>query len=152
MSELGGDERARLELLLGIMREHGLDALTLRVDGLTYELVRREAAAPAAPALAAAPAAPEAPSAAEPAVRRPGAGVQRIASPLVGVFYRAAAPDQPPFVELGDRVEAGQVICIIEAMKMMNEITSDFAGIVTHIGPENGALVTVDEDLLWIQP
>jgi acetyl-CoA carboxylase biotin carboxyl carrier protein len=149
MTEPNG-ERERLELLLGIMREHGLDALTLRVDGLTYELVRREAVPEAAP-VAAVAAAPGEPTVA-PAARRPGAGVQRVASPLVGIFYRSSSPEAPPFVQIGDRVEVGTVVCIIEAMKMMNEITTDFAGVVTHIGPENGALVNVDEDLLWIEP
>jgi len=152
MTDSNDGERARLELLLGIMHEHGLDALTLRVDGLTYELVRREAGPEVVPAVAAPAAAPsEAPAAASSARPR-GAGVQRVASPLVGVFYRAGAPDAPPFVQVGDRVDVGQVVCIIEAMKMMNEITTDYAGVVTHIGPENGALVTVDEDLLWIEP
>jgi len=73
-------------------------------------------------------------------------------APLVGVFYRSAAPDAESFVEEGDRVEAGQVLCILEAMKLFNEITSDYSGIVTRIVPENGELVSLGQELFWIEP
>jgi acetyl-CoA carboxylase biotin carboxyl carrier protein len=146
MSDGTGDLE-RIEALLGIMREYGLDALKLRVEGSSYELVRRDPSA--APAAAPPPAAP--PRAAAPE-NQPPPNVQRLGAPLVGVFYRAAAPDAEPYASVGDRVEVGQVVCIIEAMKMMNEITSDFAGTVTRIVPENGALVATGEDLLWIEP
>jgi acetyl-CoA carboxylase biotin carboxyl carrier protein len=143
------DEKARIETLLGIMHEYGLDALTVRTDGETYELVRRDPSAVAAPAFAPAPsAAPAVP----PAADEPPPNVRRVTAPLVGVFYRSPSPDAAPFAEIGDRVEAGQVVCILEAMKMMNEITSDHAGIVTRVLPVNGQLVTVGEDLLWIEP
>ena len=140
------EEKARIETLLGIMREYGLDALTLRVDGSTYELVRRD---PAAPSVAPGPIAQ--PSTAPPQEEMP-ANARRITAPLVGIFYRASSPDAAPFVEVGDRVEAGQAVCILEAMKMMNEITSDYAGTVARILPQNGQLVTADEDLMWIEP
>ncbi|HXP91857.1 MAG TPA: biotin/lipoyl-containing protein [Candidatus Binatia bacterium] len=141
------DEKARIETLLGIMREYGLDALTLRVDGSTYELVRRD---PAAPAPASAPAAVGSPAGAP--HDEPPPNVRRMTAPLVGIFYRSPSPDAAPFIEVGDRVETGQVVCILEAMKMMNEITSDYAGIVTRILPQSGQLVTAGEDLLWIEP
>jgi acetyl-CoA carboxylase biotin carboxyl carrier protein len=141
------DEKAKIETLLGIMREYGLDALTLRVDGSTYELVRRD---PAAPVVVAGPIAQPPAAAAQEEVMP--ANARRMTAPLVGVFYRAASPDADPFVEVGDRVEAGQVVCILEAMKMMNEITSDYAGIVSRIIPQNGQLVTAGEDLMWIEP
>ena len=73
-------------------------------------------------------------------------------APLVGVFYRSAAPDAEAFVKEGDRVEAGQVLCILEAMKLFNEITSDYSGIVTRIVPENGELVSLGQELFWIEP
>jgi acetyl-CoA carboxylase biotin carboxyl carrier protein len=100
-------------------------------------------AAPAAPAqAAAAAAAPEAP--AEP----PG---HIIASPIVGTFYAAPSPDAEPYVRVGDRVQKGQVVCIIEAMKLMNEIESDVAGIVLKIHPENAQPVEFGEPLYSVR-
>ena len=64
-----------------------------------------------------------------------------IKSPIVGTFYRKPAPDKPPFVEVGDHVEKGQVVCIVEAMKMMNEIKSDFSGTIKSINIEDGTPV-----------
>ena len=75
-----------------------------------------------------------------------------IAAPIIGVFYRSSSPGSESFVEIGDRVEEGQVLCILEAMKLMNEITSDYAGIVRRILPENGALVSLGEEMFWIEP
>ena len=72
-------------------------------------------------------------------------------APIIGVFYRSPAPGSEAFVEVGDRVEVGQVLCILEAMKLMNEITSDFAGVVRRILPENGALVSLGEEMFWIE-
>ena len=57
-----------------------------------------------------------------------------------------------PFVEVGSRVEAGDTVCVLEAMKIFNEITSDYAGVVTRIIPENAELVALDDDLFWIEP
>lgn len=75
-----------------------------------------------------------------------------IASPLIGLFYRSSSPDAPSFVEIGDTVEAGQTIGIVEAMKVFNEITTDHAGTVIAIPAENGALVQVDQPLVIIDP
>ncbi len=74
-----------------------------------------------------------------------------ITSPLVGTFYRASSPDAPPFVEIGSKVEKGQVLCIIEAMKIMNEIESDVSGIVRKILVENGQPVEYGEPLFLIE-
>jgi acetyl-CoA carboxylase biotin carboxyl carrier protein len=71
---------------------------------------------------------------------------------VVGVFYRSASPGSEPFVEVGSRVSVGQTLCILEAMKLMNEITSDHAGVVSRILPENGELVTLGQELFWIEP
>ena len=68
------------------------------------------------------------------------------------MFYGAPAPGAEPFVNVGDRVAVGQVLCILEAMKLMNEITSDYAGVVRRILPENGALVSLGEEMFWIEP
>jgi acetyl-CoA carboxylase biotin carboxyl carrier protein len=70
---------------------------------------------------------------------------------LTGVFYRSASPDAEPFVNVGDRVEAGDVLCILEAMKLFNEIQSDYAGTITRIVAENGELVSQGADLFWIE-
>ncbi|MCR5653992.1 MAG: acetyl-CoA carboxylase biotin carboxyl carrier protein [Ruminococcus sp.] len=70
-----------------------------------------------------------------------------IKSPMVGVFYAAPSPDKPAFVSVGDRVEKGQVVCIIEAMKIMNEITADKSGTVCEILVDNGDVVEFDQPL-----
>ncbi|MEN2984353.1 MAG: acetyl-CoA carboxylase biotin carboxyl carrier protein [Dictyoglomaceae bacterium] len=75
-----------------------------------------------------------------------------ISAPLVGVFYRAPAPGAPPFVNEGDLVEVGQTLCIIEAMKLMNEIKSDIRGRVKKILVENGQAVEYGQKLFIIEP
>lgn len=139
--------------------EFDLDLIRVKVGDAEYELVRRElptsvpvayASAPAllpsvgvngAAGVAAPAAAPSAPDRA-----------LKVTAPVVGVFYRSATPGSEPFVSVGDRVTVGQPLCILEAMKLMNEITSDFAGVVTRILPENGELVRLNEELFWIEP
>src|SRR5262245_54683358 len=74
-------------------------------------------------------------------------GLHLLKSPIVGTFYRARDPNSPPFVQVGDRVKAGQVLCIIEAMKMMNEIESEVAGEIVRVLPENGQPVQHGEPL-----
>lgn len=144
------DEEQTLKELLEIMHENDLDALKVKVGDAIFELVRREPGGPVAavPAAAPAAAAPAGPSSAPAA----SANVKKVTAPLVGVFYRSAAPDAEAFVKEGDRVEAGQVLCILEAMKLFNEITSDYSGIVTRIVPENGELVSLGQELFWIEP
>ncbi|WP_457621587.1 acetyl-CoA carboxylase biotin carboxyl carrier protein [Persephonella sp.] len=75
-----------------------------------------------------------------------------IKSPLVGTFYRAPSPGAPPFVEEGDMVSKGQVLCIIEALKVMNEIESDINGRVVKILVENGQPVEYGQELFYIEP
>ncbi len=75
-----------------------------------------------------------------------------VTSPIVGTFYRAPAPEADPFVEVGTKVNKGQVLCIIEAMKLMNEIESDVDGIVVKILVENGQPVEYGEPLFLIEP
>ncbi len=144
------DEQQTLKELLEIMHENDLDALKVKVGDAIFELVRREPGGPVAAVPAPAPAAgtPAAASSAPAA----SANVKKVTAPLVGVFYRSAAPDAEAFVKEGDRVEAGQVLCILEAMKLFNEITSDYSGIVTRVVPENGELVSLGQELFWIEP
>jgi len=155
MEQDGVPETQTLKDLLEIMHEHDLDALKVKVGDKIFELVRREggitvlppgmagepAAAAAAPAATAGGGAAQAP-----------ANVKKVTAPLVGVFYRSPSPDAEPFVKIGDRVEPGQVLCILEAMKLFNEITSDYAGVVTRIIPENGELVSLGQEMFWIEP
>jgi len=75
-----------------------------------------------------------------------------VKSPMVGTFYRAPAPDAPPYVEMGDRVTRGQTVCIIEAMKLMNEIEAEISGVVVKILLENTQPVEFGQELLWIRP
>ena len=104
------------------------------------------AAGPAAPSAGAA--APEAPAAAP----SPSAGAHIVTSPIVGTFYQASSPDADPFVTIGSRVRRGQVLCIIEAMKLMNEIESDADGVITEIFPQNAQAVEFGEPLFAIRP
>jgi acetyl-CoA carboxylase biotin carboxyl carrier protein len=101
-------------------------------------------AAPApAPAPAAAPAAAPAPAA------DGGVGIK---SPMIGTFYRSGGPDKEPFVKVGDKVEKGQVVCIIEAMKLFNEIESEVSGTITKVMVENASPVEYDQPLFLVDP
>ncbi|MEM7350559.1 MAG: acetyl-CoA carboxylase biotin carboxyl carrier protein [Acidobacteriota bacterium] len=109
------------------------------------------AASPAsAPAVAAPPAAEPAAPAADADEPPPGSHI--LNSPIVGTFYRAPNPDSPAFAEVGDRVSTGQVLCIVEAMKLMNEIESDVAGEVVKVYVENAQPVEYGEPLFAIKP
>ena len=99
-------------------------------------------AAPAAVAAAAAPVVAEAP---------PASDLTAITSPFVGTFYRAASPETANFVEVGSMVKKGQTLCIVEAMKLMNEIESEFAGTIVEVLVENGKSVEYGQKLFMIR-
>lgn len=103
------------------------------------------APAPAAPA----PAAPAAPAPAEAA---PVANTKVIKSPMVGTFYRSAGPDKPAYVKPGDEITAGATVCIIEAMKLFNEIESDISGKIVKILVEDASPVEYDQPLFLVEP
>ncbi len=100
----------------------------------------------AAPAVSAPAAEPAAAAAAEPA----SPTGHQVLSPMVGTFYRAPAPTSPVFVEVGQTVKAGEVLCIVEAMKMMNQIEADKSGTITEILVENGEAVEFEQPLFTI--
>jgi acetyl-CoA carboxylase biotin carboxyl carrier protein len=105
-----------------------------------------------APAAAAAPAAPAAHVPPGPPGSGEREGFHVLTAPIVGTFYRAANPDAEPFVKVGDVVEKGKTLCIVEAMKLMNEIEADVAGTIVAIYPQNGQPVEFGEKLFAIQP
>jgi acetyl-CoA carboxylase biotin carboxyl carrier protein len=164
-----------LEQLLEFMGKHGLEEFEYERDTLRIRLkkasnnsgsVLRSAAlvpeiviaAPtaASPALSASPAAAAAGSggARESSTAEPGRAedLHMVKSPIVGTFYASPSPEADPFVRPGDRVKSGQVLCIIEAMKLMNEIESDVDGEVMRIFVENGQPVEYGEPLFGIHP
>ncbi|MBT7312095.1 MAG: acetyl-CoA carboxylase biotin carboxyl carrier protein [Halieaceae bacterium] len=106
------------------------------------------AAPPPMAAAAPAPAAPES-QAAESAVAAPSSD-NAVLSPMVGTFYRSPGPEAPSFVEVGQTIRVGDVLCIVEAMKMMNQIEADRAGTVTAIHVDNGEAVEFDQPLISI--
>ncbi|MFM7472094.1 MAG: acetyl-CoA carboxylase biotin carboxyl carrier protein [Nodosilinea sp. LVE1205-7] len=87
-------------------------------------------------------------------VAPPGKGPELtpITSPMVGTFYRSPAPDEPPFVETGDRIRSGQTVCIIEAMKLMNELEAEVAGEVVEILVNNGEPIEFGQTLMLVRP
>jgi acetyl-CoA carboxylase biotin carboxyl carrier protein len=155
--------------LISAVDDSGIDSLEIARGGTRIRIHKTPppapvsaAAAPAqvvhaapapAPAPAAAPAAAAASGAAPVAGAAPAAGnLVEIKSPMVGTYYRSPAPEAPAYVELGTRVAKGQTLCILEAMKLMNELESEVAGIVREILVENGEPVEYGQVLFRIEP
>ncbi|SOD04172.1 biotin carboxyl carrier protein [bacterium JGI 053] len=156
--------------LIGAVDESGIDSLEISRGGTRIRINKTpppapvHAAAPmAAPAhlqmppahtvgvpQAAAPAASGAASA--PAAAPPASNLVEIKSPMVGTFYRSPAPEAPSYAEVGSRVAKGQTLCILEAMKLMNELESDVAGVVREICVDNGEPVEYGQVLFRIEP
>ena len=150
----------KLKTMIELVQQSGISELEVTEGEEKVRIVRGPAAqpeivyvTPAAQQLATSqtiplPPAPVAP--AERAENAPPAG-HLVKSPMVGTFYRASSPGAKPFVELGDSVKAGQAVCIIEAMKLMNEIEADKDGLVKAILAENGQPVEYGEPLIVIE-
>ena len=143
--------RLLIEEMLQVMEERGLVELEIEQAGLRVRLKKATTAsssvvefspAPGAIAAAVTPA-----KAAESAAPKP-----QIKSPMVGTFYRSPSPDAPAFVEVGQEIQIGQVVCIIEAMKLMNEIKSEVTGRVIEILAENGDPVEFGQPLFALEP
>ncbi len=165
-----GVDLGQLERLLSFMSEHGLEEFEYAHGDLRIRLkkaIPQPSAAPvlalpmaqaAAPQVIVAQAQPNAPQTAPqaspaPAQAAPAAADEHIIkSPIVGTFYAGPSPDAGPFVRAGDFVEAGQTVCIIEAMKLMNEIEADIGGEVARVLVENGQPVEYGEPLFALRP
>jgi acetyl-CoA carboxylase biotin carboxyl carrier protein len=141
-------DHKELRALLRLMKAHGVEEFEWDTEDL--ELKVRFAGGSVAPASAGAHAV-AAPVVAAPSpspAPRPTAEARVIKSPIVGTFYRSPAPDAPAYVNLGDRVRKGQVVCIVEAMKLMNQIESDVEGVVAEVLIENGQPVQFGQELI----
>ena len=138
-----------LKEVIAIFEESGLSELELEREGVRLRLRRGEVAVEGLREKG--PREAEAPSA-RPEGKAPAqAELWEVTSPMVGTFYSAAAPDTEPFVEVGTRIEPGEVVCIIEAMKLMNEVKSDVGGIVREVAVENGQAVEFGEVLFRLE-
>ena len=125
-----------------LMAEYGLTGLEFRTAGDTVRMERNGAPSPVSiPVAAPVPA---------PLAEAHAADTISVTSPMVGVFYRAPAENAEPYVKVGDHVRAGTVLCIVEAMKMMNEITAESDGIIAEICAENDQIVDFGKELFTI--
>jgi acetyl-CoA carboxylase biotin carboxyl carrier protein len=143
--------------LAEIVAEHNLSELILDTKEVTLTVRRGGVAAPVQPAVALAPSpqqllAPAALAAAAAPAPAEDDKAHFVTSPFVGTFYRRPNPDSPNYVSVHDKVDKGQVLCIVEAMKLMNEIEADAAGTVTAILVEDGAPVEYGQPLFKIVP
>jgi len=141
--------------IMRLLEQSSFDNLSLEIDGVKLNLQRgsavpvRQPAAPAPPAESQ----PQSVRSVAPKAKPPSEpGLAEVASPLLGIFYRAPKPGEPPFVELGSKVEEDTVIGIIEVMKLMNSVRAGVKGEVVEILAENAALVEYDEILLRLRP
>jgi len=151
-----------LQGLISAVDASGIDTLEISRGGTRIRIAKTAApaqavvhhAAPAAREHVAAPvAAPAAAApAAAPAEAVPDSRLSDVKSPMVGTFYRSASPEAPPYVEPGSRVAKGQTLCILEAMKLMNELQAETAGIIREVCVENGEPVEYGQVLFRIEP
>jgi acetyl-CoA carboxylase biotin carboxyl carrier protein len=136
----------RLLAILRLFQEHDLRELAVEEDSFKLRLRGGPDELATAPA-----------PAVRPVARRPAPAPARrartvaVRSPLIGIFYRSPAPDVPPLVEIGEQIEEGQTVCIVEAMKVFNEIKAEWSGRVIAIPAENGKLVQAGEPLIVLE-
>ncbi|MEB3326132.1 MAG: acetyl-CoA carboxylase biotin carboxyl carrier protein [Synechococcus sp.] len=160
----------QLHKLLTLLGDSDIQELKLEGDDFRLEVRRNLPAAapvpvfqaglvpapPASPALAppmpAAAPLPVSPSAPPPSAVASRSDLQEVTAPMVATFYRSSAPGEPAFVEMGSRIKVGQVVCILEAMKLMNELEAEVAGEVVEILVENGTPVEFGQVLMRVRP
>jgi acetyl-CoA carboxylase biotin carboxyl carrier protein len=153
-------ETKEIQQLIDFIAQSGLDEVNIETSELKIKVKRfgiPQITTPAAPAPAIASAAPaiaqEAPSTPPPAPA-PTAESQYITikSPMIGTFYRSSSPETPSLINIGDEVKAGKVVCIIEAMKLFNEIESEVSGRIVKVLVENATPVEFDQPLFLVDP
>jgi acetyl-CoA carboxylase biotin carboxyl carrier protein len=127
--------------------KEGEESVRISRGGNTVQMVAAPAAAPAPIAAAAAVAAP---AAAPAPVESTAPSGHAVCSPMVGTFYQSASPETPPFIKVGQSINKGDVVCIVEAMKMMNQIEADQSGVVQAILVKDGEPVEFDQQLVII--
>lgn len=150
-----------IQQLIDFISQSGLDEVNIETTDLKISVKRYGQSSPTAPA---APVAPVQALAAQPqsvtSTAAPAAPIAKadtsnyitIKSPMIGTFYRSATPESPMFVEVGDSVSEGKVVCIIEAMKLFNEIESEVSGRIVKILVENATPVEYDQPLFLVEP
>lgn len=129
--------------------------ITIKQEQTTVEpqyIMTAPAAMPVAAQAMAAPAPAAAPAAAAPSPAAASANQITVKSPMIGTFYRSAGPDKAPFVNVGDEIKAGQVVCIIEAMKLFNEIESEVSGRIVKVLVDDASPVEYDQALFIVEP
>jgi acetyl-CoA carboxylase biotin carboxyl carrier protein len=136
-----------VERLVELLRESGVGEIRVRQGETEISVKSRLEAAPQA-----APASQGFPEMVEPETSPEMDGLHAVRSPVVGTFYRAPAPGENAYVEVGDAVSAGQTLCIVEAMKLMNEIVADVSGEVVEVVAENAGGVEYDQPLFYLRP
>jgi len=160
-AETRGVDLEQVKHLLAFMEENGLEEFEYEKRGVHIRLKKASVAAATPVPVAevahagahhAAPVAPAPPASREPAKEAREEALHVVKSPIVGTFYARPSPEAEPFITVGGRVEVGQVLCIIEAMKLMNEIESDVAGEVVQAFVENGHPVEYGQPLFGIRP
>ncbi len=156
---LGRNQFAELRQLIRLVQRTGIGELEVSSGGRTVRISAHAAASAtfAMPAGAGGASGQNRSSGSEPAVPAPPAAkttdhLLAITSPMVGTFYRAPAPDADPYIEAGDMVETGQTVCIVEAMKLMNEIESEVRGRIVQILVENMQPVEFGQKLFLVEP
>jgi acetyl-CoA carboxylase biotin carboxyl carrier protein len=146
----------KVKKLIELLDESGIAEIEIKEGEESVRISRYAAGAPAAPAVVAAPVAVAAPmampaeTAAPVAVAEPEEDGYSVAAPMVGTFYASASPGAAPYVQVGDRVNEGDTLCIIEAMKMMNQIEADVSGVIKSIRVQNGEAVEYGQTLVVI--
>ena len=142
----------KVKKLIELLEESGLAEIEITEGDDAVRISRfASGGVPAAPAVAAPPVAAPAPGPAAEATPAPPADGHTVAAPMVGTYYSAPAPGAKPFVQVGSEVQVGDVLCIIEAMKMMNQIESDRAGRVVSILVDNGDPVEFGQALFIVE-
>lgn len=145
-------ELDEIKELMGLLKETDITEVQIEKEGIKLKIKREKhfGHIEMPHVVVSAPKAEPVHTAAEEAA--PARHYSTVAAPIVGTFYRAPAPDASPFVEVGSRVKKGQILCIIEAMKLMNEIESDVDGVIAKILVENGNPVEYGQPIFLVEP